>query len=327
MPQGILAFAEQRDGAFKKTAFESVSTAVRLKADLGGTVTAVVIGRNIQDLAGELAACGADEILAFDQDFFAYFSTGGYGRCLLQAIRQVDPAAVVIPATTMGRDLAAWVSAALPAPCANDCTEIEFSDGALKAKRPVYAGKANAWVRATAAPFVLGIRPNVFPAEEPSSGAAGAAQVVPVDFSIENIRAIVEDITSPANHELDVAEADIIVAGGRGIAGPEGFAPLEELAEVLGAAVGASRAVVDAGWRDHGSQVGQTGKTVSPTLYFACGISGAIQHLAGMRTSKVIVAINKDAEAPIFKVANYGIVGDLFEVVPALTEAFRKTRA
>ena len=323
MAQGILAFAEQREGTLKKHALEAVSAAAALKADVGGPVTAVVIGSGIQEIAADLAAYGADEIVAFDQDFLRYYS-GAYGHALVQAVKQADPAVVIVPASIMGRDLGARVAAELDTGLASDCIEIGRVDGAATAKRPVYAGKAHTSVTVTGTPAVLGIRPNIFAAAETNPGARGDVKVTGLEFDVATIRAIVKDITSPDNAELDVSEADIIVSGGRGVGSPEGFGPLEDLAKVLGAAVGASRAVVDAGWRDHAAQVGQTGKTVSPTLYIACGISGAIQHLAGMRTSKVIVAVNKDPDAAIFKVANYGIVGDLFEVVPAMTEAFKQ---
>ncbi len=324
MSQGILAFAEQREGSLKKAALEACTAATKLKADLGGDVTAVVIGKNVQDIAKTLGAYGADNVMVFDQDNFNMYSTGGYGRALLQAIKKVDPKGIVIPATTMGKDLGAYIAAKLPAGLAADCVAFEVKDGAVHASRPVYAGKAMSHVSAADGPLILGIRPNVFGAQEVNPGGEAPVSVEPLDFSLDNIRAMVKEIAAPANAVLDVAEADIVVAGGRGVASEEGFAPLDELAEVLGAAVGASRAAVDAGWRDHAAQVGQTGKVVAPQLYIAAGISGAIQHLAGMRTSKCIVAINKDAEAPIFKVANYGIVGDLFEIVPAMTEAFKK---
>ncbi|MCB9831845.1 MAG: electron transfer flavoprotein subunit alpha/FixB family protein [Planctomycetes bacterium] len=324
MPQGILTFAEQRDGSFKKVAFEATSAAAALKADFGGKVTSVVIGKGVQAIAAKLGAYGADEVLAFDQDLFDKYSTGGYGRALVQAVQVCDPALIIVPATTMGRDLAAWAAAKLGVACAMDCVEIKAEGGKPRVRRPVYAGKAFATLEPTTGALVAAIRPNVFAAKESAPGTEAPVKVLPIEFSAESIRAMVKRIAAPAEARLDVAEADIVVAGGRGIGSPEGWAPLEELAKVLGAAVGASRAVVDSGWRDHADQIGQTGKVVAPTLYFACGISGAIQHLAGMRTSKVIVAINKDPEAPIFKVANYGIVGDLFEVLPALTAEFKK---
>lgn len=324
MPTGIIAFAEQRGGQFKKAAFETVSTAAALKAKIGGQVTVVVIGQGISAAAAGLAAYGADKIVAFDHDHLRLYSTEGYGRALVQAVRAIDPAVILASATTMGRDLAGWVAAALGCAIAQECTAIDVEGGQLKAVRPVYAGKALAKTSFTTSPAFITIRPNVFPGVVQSEGKKGDVTAMGLDFSLDTIRAIVKDIVAPQNQALDVTEAAIVVAGGRGVGGPDGFKPLEELAKVLGAAVGASRAVVDAGWRDHGSQVGQTGKTVSPTLYIACGISGAIQHIAGMRTSKVIVAVNKDKEAPIFKISNYGIVGDLFEVVPAMTEAFKR---
>ena len=324
MPHGILAFAEQREGVFKKAAFEAVRTAANLKAALGGEVTAVVIGKGIQGVAGQLAAYGADRIWAFDQDHLRYYSGEGYTACLVQAIKAADPLLVLMSATTMGRDLAASAAAAVGSGLASDCTGLDVDGQKIVATRPVYAGKAIAKTIISTVPAMATLRPNVFSGEALSPGKTGEVSVQACAFSPASIRAIVKDILAPQNQALDVAEASIVVSGGRGVGGPEGFKPLEELAKVLGAAVGASRAVVDAGWRDHASQVGQTGKVVAPTLYIAAGISGAIQHIAGMRTSKVIVAINKDPEAPIFKIANYGIVGDLFEVIPALTEAFRK---
>ncbi|HGY92327.1 MAG TPA: electron transfer flavoprotein subunit alpha/FixB family protein [Planctomycetes bacterium] len=323
----VLAFCEVRDGRCKKAAFEAITAAKKLAADLGGSVTAVVVGHNIQDDAKKLAAWGAERILAADHEFLALYSTGGYGRCLVQAVELAQPKAVIVPATIMGKDLAAWTAAKLGVPLASDCTEFKVEDGALRVRRPVFAGKALAWTHGEGEPFVLGLRPNTMAAEEINPGGEGSVEPLPLTFDPSTIRAVVKEITGGDKGDLDVAEAEIVVAGGRGVGGPEGFEPLRELAKVLGAAVGASRAAVDAGWIDHAAQVGQTGKVVSPNLYIAIGISGAIQHLAGMRTAKVIVAINKDPEAPIFKVADYGIVGDLVEVVPALTEAFQKALA
>lgn len=323
MAEGILVFAEQRGGELKKAALEAVSAASKMKSDVGGKVTVALIGHEVQGLAAGLAPYGADDVVAFDQGFLAHYSTDGYGRCLVQIAKDIDPSLVMIPATVLGKDLGAWVAARLETAMATDVTEIAVEGDTLKARRPLFAGKAQAWTHATCSPFVLGLRPNVFAAEETAPGATLEARVVPVEFTEDTIQSLVKDIVTGDKGRLDVAEADIVVSGGRGMGGPEGFAPLEELAGVLGAAVGASRAVVDAGWREHSEQVGQTGKVVSPSLYFACGISGAIQHLAGMRTSKVIVAVNKDPDAPIFKVATYGIVGDVAEVVPALTAAFK----
>jgi electron transfer flavoprotein alpha subunit len=204
---------------------------------------------------------------------------------------------------------------------ASDCTALEIADGRLLATRPIFAGKALAKVKLNGDPQMATVRPNVLAEPEPDAGAAAAVE--PMAPRAEGVRAKVVGIAGAGEGEIDVAEAEIIVSGGRGVAGPEGFAPVRSLAKTLGAAVGASRAAVDAGWIEHSHQVGQTGKTVTPNLYIACGVSGAIQHLAGMKTSKVIVAVNKDPEAPIFKIANYGIVGDLFEVVPLLEKEFK----
>ena len=221
----------------------------------------------------------------------------------------------------MGRDLAPRLAAMLGVGLASDCVSFEIHDGRLVATRPIFAGKALAKVKLGGDPQIATLRPNVLAAPEPDLGAA--ATVEPIAAITDGVRAKVVEIAGVGEGEIDVAEADIIVSGGRGVAGPEGFAPVTSLAKTLGAAVGASRAAVDAGWIEHSHQVGQTGKTVTPNLYIACGISGAIQHLAGMKTSKVIVAVNKDPEAPIFKIANYGIVGDLFDVVPLLDKEFQ----
>jgi electron transfer flavoprotein alpha subunit len=221
----------------------------------------------------------------------------------------------------MGRDLAPRCAAALGVGAIADVTGLEMEGDAFVASRPVYSGKAFATVDAGGKnPQVISLRPNVFAAEE----VGGSAEVVALDGLALSIRAVVKELVSTGGDELDVAEADVIVSGGRGIKGPENFALIRELASELGAAVGASRAVVDAGWIEHAHQVGQTGKVVSPSLYIAAGISGAIQHLAGMSSSKVIVAINKDPDAPIFKVADYGVVGDLFTVIPPMIEEIKK---
>jgi electron transfer flavoprotein alpha subunit len=326
MSNGILAFIEQREGKIKKAGIEGLSAAANLKAE-GCAVTAVVIGSGITDAARSLSAYGADEVIVFDQDFLSRYATGSYSRCLMQVIEDQSPRLVVIPATTLGKDLAAQIAGRCNTGLAADCTSMALSDAGVEAVRPVYAGKVLQHITIATTPAVAGLRPGVMAAVESAPGATCEPTVLGVDFSMETVRAIVEDIKAPENSDLDVAEAEVIVAGGRGIGSPEGFEPLRELAAVLGGAVGASRAVVDAGWCEHGMQVGQTGKVVSPSLYIACGISGAIQHVAGMRNSGVIVAVNKDADAPIFKLADYGIVGDVAEVVPAMTEAFRAAKA
>lgn len=323
MTNNILVFAEQRDGNVKKVAYEMLSAGAELAAALGGTVEAVLLGSGLDGLADMLVQYGAAKVYVADDPALATYASEAYTDTLAALIDKVQPAILLLGATAMGRDLAPRLAARLEVGVASDCTALEIDGGRLLATRPIFAGKALARVKLAEDPQVATVRPNVLAAREPDAGA-GSAQVELIDAVAGRVRAEVVDIISAGEGEVDVAEADIIVSGGRGVGGPEGFDPIRSLARKLGAAVGASRAAVDAGWIDHGHQVGQTGKTVTPNLYIACGISGAIQHLAGMKTSKVIVAVNKDPEAPIFKLANYGIVADLFEVVPALEKEFEQ---
>jgi electron transfer flavoprotein alpha subunit len=314
----ILTFAEQRDGKLRRASLEVVSEARRLAGALGATVTAVVIGPGSASLAGELAAHGADRVQVFDDAALGDYATEAYARALAQAIADAKPSVVLVPFTAVGKDLAPRVAAKIGAGLASDCVSLSASGGKLVARRPLYAGKAYATVEWAGEPQMATLRPNVFPLgpTDPSR----TAEVVKGSADTSS-RAKVTAVRATAQGKVQLTEAQVIVSGGRGLKGPEHFPLVEALAEAMGAAVGASRAVVDAGWVDHQMQVGQTGKTVSPSLYVACGISGAIQHLAGMSSSKVIVAVNKDADAPIFKVADYGILGDVFEVLPRLTEA------
>jgi electron transfer flavoprotein alpha subunit len=320
MGNNVLIIAEQRDGVLKKVAFELLGIGAELAAALGGNVEAALLGAGVGDLANTLAQYGAAKVYVADDDALAAYASESYVNTLAAFIGQVEPAIILLGATALGRDLAPRLAARLGVGVASDCVALEIADGRLLATRPIYAGKALAKVKLNSDPQVATLRPNVLPAPEPDAGRT--ATVEPVAAAVGDVRAKVVDIVGAGEGEIDVAEADIIVSGGRGVGGPEGFAPVRSLAKKLGAAVGASRAAVDAGWIEHAHQVGQTGKTVTPNLYIACGISGAIQHLAGMKTSKVIVAVNKDPEAPIFKMANYGIVGDLFEVVPLLEKEF-----
>jgi electron transfer flavoprotein alpha subunit len=320
----ILTFAEQRDGKLRRASLETVSEARRLAGPLAASVTTVVIGPGSEALAAELTAQGADRVVVFDDPAFGSYATESYARALAQATSEAKPSVVLVPFTAMGKDLAPRVAAKIGAGLVSDCVALEVKDGRLIARRPMYAGKAYATVEWTAEPQMATLRPNVFPlgpkdASRPVDLVRGAADA--------SARAKVTGVSATSQGKVQLSEAQIIVSGGRGLKGPENFHLVESLAEALGAAVGASRAIVDAGWVDHQLQVGQTGRTVSPSLYVACGISGAIQHLAGMSSSKYIVAINKDKDAPIFKVADYGIVGDLFEVLPRLTEAAKAHRA
>jgi electron transfer flavoprotein alpha subunit len=317
MSNNILVFAEQRNGALKKVAFEMLG----LAAGLGGTVEAALLGSGLGGLADTLAQYGAAKVYVADDPALANYSGEGYTNTLAALIAKIQPAIVLVGATFMGKDLAPRLAARLGVGLAADCVAFALDGAKLVATRPIFAGKALSKVKLNRNPQMATVRPNVLPAPQPDAGKKAAVEAIAADAG--SVRAKVVEIVSAGKGEVDVAEAEIIVSGGRGVAGPDGFAPIRSLAKTLGAAVGASRAAVDAGWIEHSHQVGQTGKTVTPTLYIACGISGAIQHLAGMRTSKVIVAVNKDPEAPIFKVASYGIVGDLFTVAPLLEKEFK----
>jgi electron transfer flavoprotein alpha subunit len=319
----ILVFIEQREGQVRPVSREVLGEATRLAATLGGPVVGVCAAAADPGLT-TLGEAGAEKVLLAVHPAFARYDADGYARAVAAAAAQVQPAAVLLAGSSMGRDLAPRVAALLGAGLASDCTALSTEGGRLVASRPVFAGKAVQKVAFRGAPAVLSLRPKIFTAV---SVAGRGAAVAPLELGWEPGRMKVVDVAAASGGKVDLTESEVIVAGGRGIKGPEHFKLIEELAEALGATVGASRAVVDAGWRPHSEQVGQTGKTVSPKLYVAVGISGAIQHLAGMSSSRCIVAINKDPEAPIFKVADYGLVGDLFEVVPALTEAVRKLNA
>ncbi len=313
-----LAVLEQRDGVLRKISYEVVTAAQRL----GGAVEAVVCAAGPVQGADQAAKFGADKIVTLTNPAFAKYAPEACAQALAERAKQGGHSSIVFAASATGKDLAPRVAAKLGVGVAADLTDLATDGAGLVVTRPVYAGKALLKVKVMSQPAVLSLRPNVFTPVERSK--AGAAETVAVNVPAG--RVTVREIKAAPAGTLDVAEAQVIISGGRGLKEPANFKVLEELARAFGgqAAVGASRAVVDAGWRAHADQVGQTGKTVSPSLYIAVGISGAIQHLAGMRTSKVIVAINKDKDAPIFKIADYGVVGDLFEIVPKLTEEIRK---
>jgi len=318
----ILTFAEARGGQLRRASLETLSEARRLANALGAQVEAVVVGPAA--LADELAAWGADRVRVFDDPALAAYATEAWAKALAQAITETKPGIALVPFTAMGKDLAPRVAARVGAGLASDCVSLEIAGGRLRARRPMYAGKAYATVEWAGEPQMATLRPNVFPLG--AKDASRKAEVVKAEADAAS-RARVTATVATSQGRIQLAEAQAVVSGGRGLKGPENFHLVEELAAELGAAVGASRAVVDAGWVDHQLQVGQTGRTVSPSLYVACGISGAIQHLAGMSSSRCIVAINKDPDAPIFKVADYGICGDLFEVLPAVTEAVKAHKA
>jgi len=323
----VLVFIEQRDGKIRKSSLEALTLGLTLSKKTSGSLGAVIAGSGISSLSSELAAYGAAKVFVADRPELALFSTEGYTAALDAAATAFTPSIVLASATAMGRDVAPRFAARRGVSVLSDVMSLDVVNGRITGERPVYSGKARVAVTAAEAAGIqiATPRPNVFPASKAEAGAAG--EIVNLDLGTLKIRAKVVKVQAAEAGEIDVAEADKIVTGGRGIKGPESWPVLRALCTELGAALGASRAAVDAGWIGHEHQVGQTGKVVSPSLYIACGVSGAIQHLAGMGSSKVIVAINKDPEAPIFKVATYGIVGDLFQIVPAMTEAARKLKA
>jgi electron transfer flavoprotein alpha subunit len=318
----ILVFTEQRESKIKKSSFEAVGAAHKLAGELGGTSVALVVGSGVEGIAGDLGAYGASRVIVVDSPRLEKHSNAAYAKVIAEVAKKEQAAIVVLPASQMGKDLAPRVAVKLNAGLAADCVALRVENGDVIATRPVFAGKTLLDVRVKTPVKIFTLRPNVFAAVRNGQGAAVEKMEVPIEE--KDFSSTVTEM-SVATGRPDVTEADIIVSGGRGLKGPENFHLVEELADVLGAGVGASRAVVDAGWRPHDEQVGQTGKTVSPTMYVACGISGAVQHLAGMSSSKYIVAINKDKDAPIFQVADYGIVGDVFEILPELTTQLKQT--
>jgi electron transfer flavoprotein alpha subunit len=319
----VLAFAEQRNNSFRKSASEVISEAKRLADKLGTQTVAVVVGSNIENLASELGKYGASKVYVLQDAALEKYSTEGYTQAIDEVVRKENPDFILFAASAMGRDLAPRVAGRLQAGMASDVTHLEASGGKIVITRPIMAGKAFQKLIIKTKIQVITLRPNVFRAQENPTQAS----VEKLAISLKPVRTKIRDMVVESGKKIELTEADIVVSGGRGLKGPEHWHLIEELAEALGGASGASRAVVDAGWRSHEEQVGQTGKTVSPQLYIACGVSGAIQHLAGMSSSKYIVAVNSDPEAPIFKISDYGIVGDLFEILPALTEQATRWKA
>ena len=325
MSNDIFVWIEQFKGEPAAVSWEAIGTAHNLADTTGGSVTACLFGGpGVEALAQEAISYGADTVLLAEDTTLADFRVEPQAALLAKALREAEPAVVLIGATFRGRELGPALAVELDTGCIADCIALEFEDGQLVATRPIYAGKLLS--RCTIPerrPQIFTTRVRAFPRPEPDPARSGDVVRVEPALAEDDISSQVTGFKETEGG-VSLADANIIVSGGRGVAGPEGFEPVRELAKTLNGAMGASRAAVDAGWIPYERQVGQTGKTVSPDLYIACGISGAIQHQAGMRTSKVIVAINKDPEAPIFKLAHYGIVGDLFKVVPALTAAFEE---
>jgi electron transfer flavoprotein alpha subunit len=323
MAKGVFIVAEQRDGALRKVSFELASAARKLADQSGDEVSAILLGSGIEGLAAELGKFGVDKVFVGDNAALEPYVTEAHAQVVAKILKDNDAAIAFFGASVQGKDLSARVAAKLTAGLATDCTDVKIDGGKFVAVRPMYAGKCFGEVIFNTTPAMASLRPNVFAAVE----NAKAAAVTKVDVAVDGIKSKVLEVQKDTSGKVDLTEANVIVSGGRGMKGPDEYKILEDLADVLKGTVGASRAAVDAGWRPQKDQVGQTGKVVSPNLYVACGISGAIQHLAGMSSSKCIVAINKDAEAPIFTKADFGVVDDLFKVVPELTTACKKLMA
>lgn len=322
MAKGILIFGEVRGGALKSVTRELIAAANQLSQAGGGPVSLALVGEGAESAIAEAKALPVARVFTAKHPLLSSYSSQGYAAALAAVITASDANVVLFGTTSEGRDLSARTAARCGAALFADCTELSLQNGALRVKRPVYSGKVYAELESTAMLSIASIRPNVFP---PASGSGNAEVTeVPVQIDESMVRGRVKEVQQTSAGTRDLTEAEVIVSGGRSLKSSENFSILEDLAKTLHATVGASRAAVDAGYRPHSYQVGQTGKVVNPKLYIAVGISGAIQHLVGMRTSKVIVAINKDENAPIFQKADYGIVGDLFEVVPKVNEEFKK---
>ncbi len=325
MAKGIWVFAEVKEGNVRKITFELLSQGRKMAQKLGEELVAVILGSGVEGLTGRLAEY-ADKVFWADDPALGSYTTDAYATVITNLLKEHQPSIFLCGATIIGKDLSPRVAARLQTGLATDCTALSIGDdGILVAERPVYAGKAFVEVVCPVSrPQMFSVRPNVLKMLPPDASKKGSVHKVEAKIDPSSLRTTIIEVLKAAGAKVDLTEAEIIVSGGRGMKSAENFKVLEELAAVLHATVGASRAAVDSGWRDHGDQVGQTGKVVTPNLYIACGISGAIQHLAGMGSSKVIVAINKDPEAPIFQKADYGIAEDLFKVVPILTQEFKK---
>ncbi|MCX6645147.1 MAG: electron transfer flavoprotein subunit alpha/FixB family protein [bacterium] len=319
MAKDILVIAEHRGGNLKKVTIEAIGAAKKLAVDLGGEVHVAVLGSGIQPTAKEISSYGVP-VFVFDDSKLENYSYETYSQALVPFIENRGYKLFIMGATPTGRDLSATLSSRLKAPVATEVTGLKSENGTIVTTRPIFAGKVISTFAMDSDRAIVTIRPNTFELSEKADG--GSVETVPA--TIGDLKAIVKEVVQKSAGRIELTEADIVVSGGRGIREQGNYKMIEDLAEAIGAAAGASRAIVDAGWVDHSNQVGQTGKTVSPKLYIAVGISGAIQHLAGMSTSKVIVAINTNPDAPIFKIADYGIVADALQTVPLMIEEFKK---
>lgn len=317
MSNKVLVLAETREGSLRNVSFEAIATGKKI----GGEVVSVLIGDGVAGVANDLIAYGADRVITVEHPHLKAYTSDGFSQALMAVVEQEKPEAIVFGHTALGKDLAPKIASKLQSGLISDVTEIEGEGDDAVFIRPIYSGKAFEKVKVKDGVVFVTIRPNNIAPLAKDDSRSGDVSALTVD--ITNLRTIIKEVVRKSTDGVDLSEAKVVVAGGRGVKSEEGFEPLKELANLLGGAVGASRGACDAEYCDYSLQIGQTGKVVTPDLYIAAGISGAIQHLAGMSNSKVIVAINKDPEANIFKVADYGIVGDLFEVIPMLIEEFK----
>ncbi|MEH7275955.1 electron transfer flavoprotein subunit alpha/FixB family protein [Neobacillus vireti] len=322
MTRKVLVLGETRDGSLRNVTFEAIAAGKTVAE--GGEVVGVLIGQNVSALSAEIVQYGADRVVVVEDEKLGQYTSDGFAQALLAVLDQEKPEGLVLGHTSLGKDLSPRIAAKLSSGLISDATAVEVAGGNVVFTRPIYSGKAFEKKIVTDGLIFATVRPNNIAPLTKDESRTG--EVASLSVEIKDLRAIIKEVVRKASEGVDLSEAKVVISGGRGVKSAEGFEPLKELANVLGGAVGASRGACDADYCDYSLQIGQTGKVVTPDLYIACGISGAIQHLAGMSNSKVIVAINKDPEANIFKVADYGIVGDLFEVVPLLTEEFKKLK-
>ena len=327
MSKDVWVFIEHAQGTPKKISLEMLGCARRLATALAGSVVAFVPGSKVDQVAAAVGQRGADVVHTAEHALLETYTTDGYAAILADAVRAESPAVVLVGSTAQGRDLAPRVAARLGAGIVTDCATLDWREAALMATRPLYTSKAIGTVRVTGAPCIAVVLPAMYPVADADPSRRWEVRRRPVQIDGKAIRTSVREVKTVHRETIPLIEADVIVSGGRGMKGPEHFVILDDLARALRAAVGSSRPPVDSGWVPHDYEIGQTGKTVSPQVYIACGISGAPQHLAGMSGSKLIVAINKDPNAPIFQIADLGVVGDLFEIIPKLTEAVNKVKA
>lgn len=322
MSKKVLVLGEAREGALRNVSFEAIAAAKKV-AD-GGEIVGLLFGDAVQSLGEELVKYGADRVITVEHPHLKHYTSDGFGQAFMAVYEQEKPDAVVFGHTALGKDLSPKIASKLASGLISDVTAIEGEGDSAVYIRPIYSGKAFEKVKNKDGLLFFTIRPNNIEPLEKDESRSGDVSSVSVD--ITNLRSVISEVVRKSTEGVDLSEAKVVVAGGRGVKSADGFAPLEELAQLLGGAVGASRGACDADYCDYSLQIGQTGKVVTPDLYIAAGISGAIQHMAGMSNSKVIVAINKDPEANIFKVADYGIVGDLFEVIPMMIEEIKKIK-